>query len=81
DDTNLFSANKFSGWDRVEGGGRFNYGLNITHRFVNGSFMNVMFGQSVSMFGINSFAYGDPNLTPASYDSASAGANSGLDKP
>ncbi|MBN8940961.1 MAG: LPS-assembly protein LptD [Rhizobiales bacterium] len=80
DDTNLFSANKFSGWDRVEGGGRFNYGLNITHRFVNGSFMNVMFGQSVSMFGLNSFAYGDPSLT-TSYDTASAGANSGLDKP
>ncbi|WP_164125544.1 LPS assembly protein LptD, partial [Stenotrophomonas maltophilia] len=55
-------------------------GLNITHRFINGSFMNVMFGQSVSMFGLNSFAYGDPSLT-TSYDTASVGANSGLDKP
>ncbi|WP_170182132.1 LPS-assembly protein LptD [Phreatobacter stygius] len=81
DDTNLFSANKFSGWDRVEGGGRLNYGLNITHRFVNGSSVNVMFGQSAHLFGINSFAYGDPSLTPAAYDVASAGANSGLDKP
>lgn len=27
DDTNLFSANRFTGWDRVEGGPRVNYGL------------------------------------------------------
>ncbi|MFA7429042.1 MAG: LPS assembly protein LptD, partial [Rhodospirillaceae bacterium] len=27
DDTNLFSSNRFTGWDRVEGGARVNYGL------------------------------------------------------
>lgn len=27
DDTNLFSANRFTGWDRVEGGPRVNYGV------------------------------------------------------
>lgn len=74
DDTNLFQVNKFSGWDRVEGGGRLNYGLNITHRFLNGSSMNIMFGQSLHLFGINSFSAG------ALYDMASTGANSGLDK-
>jgi LPS-assembly protein len=79
DDTNLFSYNKFSGWDRVEGGGRLNYGANITHRFVNGSTINVLFGQSVSLFGLNSFSYGDPTVA-GSYDPSSAGANSGLDK-
>lgn len=74
DDTNLFQVNKFSGWDRVEGGGRLNYGLNVTHRFTNGSSMNVMFGQSLHLFGINSFSAG------ALYDMAATGANSGLDK-
>lgn len=82
DDTNLFQWNKFSGWDRVEGGGRLNYGLNITHRFVNGSSVNVLFGQSLHLFGINSFAYGDPAIVgTATLDMASTGANSGLDKP
>jgi LPS-assembly protein len=79
DDTNLFSYNKFSGWDRVEGGGRLNYGMNITHRFVNGSSVNMLLGQSVHLFGINSFAYGDPNVSNV-YDASSVGANSGLDK-
>lgn len=27
DDTNLFSTNRFAGWDRIEGGARVNYGL------------------------------------------------------
>ena len=74
DDTNLFQVNKFSGWDRVEGGGRLNYGLNVTHRFFNGSSVNIMFGQSLHLFGINSFSAG------ALYDMAATGANSGLDK-
>lgn len=81
DDTSLFSHNRFSGWDRIEGGGRLNYGINITHRFVNGATMNVMFGQSMHLFGINSFAYGDPAVTGTTIDMASTGANSGLDKP
>ena len=32
DDTNLFAWNKFSGYDRVEGGTRLNYGLPIRRR-------------------------------------------------
>lgn len=81
DDTSLFQTNKFSGWDRVEGGGRLNYGLNITHRFVNGSSVNVLLGQSRHLFGVNSFTYGDPAIVGTGVDMASAGANSGLDKP
>jgi len=75
DDSNLFQVNKFSGWDRVEGGGRLNFGLNLTHRFTNGSSVNVLFGQSRHLFGVNSFSDG------ALYDASSTGANSGLDKP
>ncbi|KAF0118774.1 MAG: LPS-assembly protein, partial [Xanthobacteraceae bacterium] len=75
DDSNLFQVNKFSGWDRVEGGGRLNFGLNLTHRFTNGSSFNVLFGQSRHLFGVNSFSDG------ALYDASSTGANSGLDKP
>jgi LPS-assembly protein len=79
DDSNLFQANKFSGWDRNEGGGRLNYGLNYTGRFSNGAYFNVLFGQSQALFGINSFIYGDPNNFTGNIDPSGAGANSGLD--
>ncbi len=36
DDSNLFSVNKFSGWDRVEGGGRVNAGVQATTQFDRG---------------------------------------------
>jgi LPS-assembly protein len=81
DDTNVIGTNRFSGWDRVEGGGRLNYGLNMTHRFTNGSFLNVLVGQSYHLFGLNSFSYGDPNNINRALDIASAGANSGLERP
>lgn len=44
DDTNLFSANRFTGWDRVEGGPRVNYGLRW------GAFGR-SFGQVETLFG------------------------------
>jgi LPS-assembly protein len=56
DDTNLFAIDKYSGYDRVEGGSRINYGLQYTanvHRF---GMINALFGQSYHMFGQNSFA-------------------------
>ena len=56
DDSNLFRVDKFSGWDRVEGGGRANYGVQYTAQFNQGGFFNVLFGQSYSLFGANSFA-------------------------
>ena len=59
DDSNLFKVDKFSGWDRVEGGGRANVGVQYTAQFNRGGFVNVLFGQSYQLFGMNSFAVGD----------------------
>ncbi len=72
DDTNLFKVDKFSGWDRIEGGGRANVGLQYTAQFNRGGFVNVLFGQSYQLFGVNSFAVPDATNT---------GLGSGLDKP
>ena len=69
DDSNLFHVDKFSGWDRVEGGGRANYGLTYTAQFNRGGFFNALFGQSYSLWD-NSFAQGGI---------ANAGLDSGLD--
>ena len=70
DDSNLFRVDKFSGWDRVEGGGRANYGAQYTAQFNQGGFVNVLFGQSYQLFGVNSFAQGGTTNT---------GLGSGLD--
>ena len=70
DDSNLFRVDKFSGWDRVEGGGRANVGVQYTAQFNRGGFVNVLFGQSYQLFGANSFAVGDTTNT---------GLDSGLD--
>jgi LPS-assembly protein len=70
DDSNLFRIDKFSGWDRVEGGGRANYGMEYTAQFNKGGFVNVLAGQSYQLFGDNSFAQGG---------STNTGLGSGLD--
>ncbi len=56
---NLFSVDKFSGYDRVEGGGRANVGVQATTQFDRGGSINVLFGQSYQLFGLNSFAVRD----------------------
>jgi LPS-assembly protein len=56
DDSNLFRVDKFSGYDRMEGGGRANYGVQYTAQFNQGGFFNALFGQSYQLFGQNSFA-------------------------
>jgi LPS-assembly protein len=71
DDTNLFEWNKYSGYDRIEGGGRANYGLQYTADFANGGRASVVGGESVQLFGNNSFA---------TADAANTGLESGLDK-
>ena len=38
DDTNLFKVDKFAGWDRVEGGGRANAGVQYTAQFNRGGY-------------------------------------------
>ncbi|MGL5361648.1 MAG: LPS-assembly protein LptD, partial [Bosea sp. (in: a-proteobacteria)] len=59
DDANLFSVNKFSGYDRVEGGVRANVGAQYTGRFSNDGYLNMLFGQSFHLAGTNSFSRGD----------------------
>ncbi len=63
DDSNLFRVDKFTGWDRVEGGGRANYGMQYTMQFNHGGFVNALFGQSYQLFGANSFAEGGTTNT------------------
>jgi LPS-assembly protein len=70
DDSNLFKVDKFAGWDRIEGGGRANVGVQYTAQFNRGGFVNALFGQSYQLFGTNSFAVGDATNT---------GLGSGLD--
>jgi LPS-assembly protein len=70
-DTNLFSVDKYSGYDRVEGGSRANVGFQYTAQINRAGSLNVLFGQSYSLFGQNSFEMGDITNT---------GLESGLDK-
>jgi LPS-assembly protein len=70
DATSLFERDKFSGFDRVEGGTRANVGLRYTGSFDNGVRLRSIVGQSFHLDGLNSFA------TP---DLVNAGANSGLE--
>ncbi len=72
DTSDLFSVDKFSGYDRVEGGGRANVGVQATTQFDRGGSVKVLFGQSYQLFGLNSFAVQDMTNT---------GINSGLAKP
>jgi LPS-assembly protein len=71
DDTNLFAWNKFSGYDRVEGGTRLNYGLQYAADFANGGHANFVAGESIQVAGQNSYTLYDPTNT---------GLESGLDK-
>ncbi len=73
DDSNLFRVDKFSGWDRVEGGGRANVGFQYTAQLNRAGTVNMMFGQSYQLFGENSFSAGVNDIT-------NTGLNSGLDK-
>lgn len=72
DASNLFSVDKFSGYDRIEGGGRANVGVQATTQFDRGGSVNVLFGQSYQLFGLNSYTVQDVTNT---------GLDSGLDKP
>jgi LPS-assembly protein len=72
DTSNLFSVDKFSGYDRVEGGGRANVGMQATTQFDRGGAVKVLFGQSYQLFGMNSFAVADVTNT---------GVDSGLATP
>ena len=58
DDTNLFSANKFSGIDQVEGGPRFAYGVKWGAYGEEGGKTEVFVGQSVRLKKDDTFAKG-----------------------
>nr|WP_244480724.1 LPS-assembly protein LptD [Mesorhizobium sp. Root157] len=70
DASTLFERDKFSGYDRIEGGTRANLGVRYSGSFDNGWTTNALFGQSYHLDGRNSFA---------SEDLVNAGANSGLE--
>ncbi|MGF6172183.1 LPS-assembly protein LptD [Ensifer sp. 4252] len=70
DATNLFDRDKFSGFDRIEGGTRANVGLRYTGTFDSGYGLRGIVGQSYHLGGLNSFA---------TDDLVKAGANSGLE--
>lgn len=70
DATTLFERDKFSGYDRVEGGSRANVGFRYSGAYDNGWGTNAIFGQSYQLGGRNSFD---------SPDLVNAGAESGLE--
>lgn len=70
DATNLFDRDKFSGYDRIEGGTRANLGFRYTGALGNGYALRAIAGQSFHLGGLNSFA---------TDDLVKAGANSGLE--
>lgn len=69
DATNLFERDKFSGYDRVEGGTRANLGLRYSGNLNSGWGVYGLAGQSFQLAGRNSFA---------SPDFVNVGAESGL---
>ncbi|SOE17418.1 LPS-assembly protein [Hoeflea halophila] len=67
DTTSLFERDKFSGFDRTEGGTRANVGVRYTGSFDNGLTTHGAFGQSYHLAGLNSFA--TPDLSQATRNS------------
>lgn len=59
DATSLFERDKFSGYDRVEGGTRANIGFRYRGIYDNGILVDGIFGQSFQIAGQNSFAQTD----------------------
>lgn len=70
DHTNLFTWDKFGGYDRAEGGVRANIGLKYSVQMDEGGFGQAMFGQSYQLAGRNSYRQ---------YDISGAGSDSGLE--
>ncbi len=70
DASSLFERDKFSGYDRMEGGTRLNYGLRYAGSYANGWSADALFGQSIHLAGVNSYAQADY---------VNAGAFSGLE--
>jgi LPS-assembly protein len=71
DESTLFAWNKFSGYDRIEGGSRANVGAQYTFTSLSGATFNVLAGQSFHLAGRNSFDKLDATRT---------GIDTGLDE-
>ena len=71
DTSNLFERDKFSGFDRVEGGTRANVGFRYSASFLEGGNLDIVAGQSFHLGGDNSFA--------ATNDLTNVGQESGLE--
>ncbi len=74
DVSNLFDHDKFSGYDRVEGGTRLNLGVHYNGSFDNGASVDATVGQSFQVAGANSYATTDI----AGVGGTVAGMSSGL---
>jgi len=59
DDTSLFDWDKFSGYDRAEGGVRANVGIQYTVTGADNFYASALFGQSYQVAGRNSYRQGD----------------------
>lgn len=59
DATTLFEYDKFSGFDRAEGGSRLNLGLSYKLQLDGGHYLSALFGRSIQLSGDNSFAKAD----------------------
>ncbi|MCX2723158.1 LPS-assembly protein LptD [Roseibium salinum] len=70
DTTTLFDYDKFSGFDRAEGGTRLNLGLNYRLQLDSGYYVSGLFGRSYHLAGENSYA--TPDILGATDDSGLA---------
>ena len=71
---NLFDLDKFTGYDRVEGGTRLNAGIHYNGVFDNGASIDATIGQSFHLAGTNPYATSDL----AGVGGTVAGMSSGL---
>ena len=74
DATNLFERDKFSGYDRTEGGTRANLGLRYAGSLDNGVGIDALIGQSFHIAGTNPYA-----RASQAADLTNVGAQSGLE--
>lgn len=58
DQTNIFLSDRFTGYDRFEGGTRANVGFTYSLLFPTGGFVKATLGQSFHLAGRNSFQHG-----------------------
>ena len=78
DASNLFDHDKFSGFDREEGGTRLNLGIHYNGSFDSGASVDATFGQSFQLAGTNPYATTDISGVGGTVNGLSSGL-SGLE--